>query len=62
MAFFVSRGRTVGEMNQTADGEEEIPAGGCCFGRFKGAEKNQKVGAVWPGKEEEVGGGRLGFG
>ena len=28
------------------------------FGRFKGEEKNQKVGGVWPGKEEEVGGGR----
>ena len=25
------------------------------FGRFKGEEKNQKVGVVWPGKEEEVG-------
>ncbi|KAJ6978788.1 hypothetical protein NC653_027064 [Populus alba x Populus x berolinensis] len=24
-------------------------------GQFKGEEKNQKVGAVWPGKEEEVG-------
>ena len=34
----------MGEMNQTADGEEEIPVGGCCFGRFKGAEKIKRWG------------------
>ena len=54
--------RDCGKMNQPAEGEEEIPAGGCYFGRFKGAEKYPKVGTVWPGKEEEVGGARrLGF-
>ena len=49
----------MGEMNQTADGEEEIPAGGCCFGRFKGAEKNQKVGLFGRGEKKTKGGGCL---
>ena len=39
--------RDCGKMNQPAEGEEEIPAGGCCFGRFKGEDKNKKLGGGW---------------
>ena len=43
-------------------GKKKFRPGAAVLAGLREQKKNQKVGAVWPGKEEEVGGGRLGFG